>query len=82
MSAVMHILAYTPFIHPLPVWDYWMALLLPLVGLFSIAYKSIKCRTMAEVPRESLHIFVLCLLGMAGAAAALWGIVRVMELGV
>lgn len=82
MTAALHILAYTPFVNPLPVWDYWMALLPPLVGLFSIAYKGIKCRTMAEVPRESAHIFVLCLLGIAAAAAALWGIVRVMELGV
>mgnify|MGYP001279889871 CR=1 FL=1 len=82
MTAALHILAYTPFVNPLPVWDQWMALLLPLVALFSIAYKSIKCRAMADVPRESAHIFVLCLLGMAAAAAVLWGIVRVMELTV
>jgi hypothetical protein len=80
MMMSLHILAWTPFVNPLPVWDYWMALLLPMVALFSIAYKSIKCRTMADVPRESVHIFVLCLLGMAAAAGILWGIVRVREL--
>ncbi|HRK30812.1 MAG TPA: hypothetical protein PLD59_07005 [Tepidisphaeraceae bacterium] len=73
------ILAWTPFVNPLPVWDYWMLLLLPMVGLFSIAYKSIKCGTMEEVPRQALHIFVLCLLGMAAAAGLLWGLVRVRE---
>lgn len=80
MSQFISILAYTPFVTPLPVWDYWMALLLPLIVLFSVGYKAIKCGTMAEVPRETAQIAVLIVLGMIAAAFALWGIVRVMEL--
>ena len=32
MSAIMHLLAddYVPFIYPLPIWDYWPWLMLPL----------------------------------------------------
>lgn len=79
MIAGTLVLAYMPFVHPLPVWDYWIALLVPLVGLFSIAYKGIKCRSVADVPRESAHIFVLCLLGMAAAAGILWLLVAVRQ---
>lgn len=73
------LLAYTPFVNPLPVWDYWMALILPLTVGVSIAYKSIRCRHMHQVPREATQIAVMIILGMSAAAAVLWLIVRVME---
>ncbi len=73
-------LAYTPFLYPLPVWDHWPWLLLPLTLGVSIVYKSIKCRSMAEVPREAAVIFLWFLIGMAAAAAALAGVVRVTEM--
>lgn len=76
------LLAYTPFLDPAPVWNIWMALLLPLTIGLSIAYKSMKCREMSKVPREAASIAVMILLGMAAAAALLWIIVRIMELTV
>lgn len=76
------ILAFTPFLHPLPVWDYWMLLLLPLTLGVSVAYKSLKCRTMSQVPREAASIAAMILAGMAAAAAVLWIIVRVREMAV
>jgi hypothetical protein len=72
-------LAYTPFVDALPVWDYWMWLLVPLTVGVAIVYKSIKCRTMRQVPREAAAITFWILLGMAGAAAALWLIVWWLE---
>jgi hypothetical protein len=73
------ILAYTPFLQPLPVWDYWMLLLVPLTIGVSVVYKSIKCREMKDVPREATQISVMILVGMAVAAALLYVIVRVRE---
>lgn len=73
-------LAYIPFLYPLPVWDAWPWLLLPLVLAVSIVYKSIKCRTMRQVPRETLVIFVWILIGMLSAATALAGIVKLTEM--
>ena len=72
-------LAYQPFLTPLPVWDYWPALLFPLCAVVAIVYKSIKCSSMKEVPREATALFLWILIGMAAAAAVLTGIVKIME---
>ena len=71
--------AYRPFWQPLPVWDYWYLLLVPLCAGVSIVYKSIKCHQMKTVAREATVIFVMIILGMALAAAALLVLTRVME---
>ena len=70
---------FRPFWQPLPVWDYWYLLLLPLCLGISIVYKSIKVRTMRQMPREAGVMFVMIILGMALAAAALLVLTRVME---
>jgi len=70
------LLAYTPFLYPLPVWDYWPWLLIPLTAGVAIVYKSVKCQSMRQVPREALVIFVWILVGMAAAAGALAGVVH------
>jgi hypothetical protein len=72
-------LAYAPFLTPLPVWSYWPALLFPLCAIVAIVYKSIKCSSMKQVPREATALFIWILIGMAAAAAILTGIVKVME---
>ena len=69
-------LAYTPFLYPLPIWDYWPWLLIPLTAGVAIVYKSVKCQSMRQVPREALVIFVWILVGMAAAAGALAGVVH------
>jgi hypothetical protein len=71
--------AFRPFWQPLPVWDYWYLLLLPLCLGVSIVYKSLKCREMRQVPREAAVIFVMILLGMVTAAAGLLMLVWLME---
>ena len=70
------LLAYTPFLYPLPIWDYWPWLLIPLTAGVAIVYKSVKCQSMRQVPREALVIFVWILVGMVAAAGALAGVVR------
>ena len=71
--------AFRPFWQPLPVWDYWYLLLVPLCLGVSIVYKSIKCHRMRQVPREAAVIFGMILAGMTFAAVVLLVLVRVME---
>lgn len=73
--------AWTPFLDPIPVWadSVWPWLLLPLAIAVSIVYKSIKCRSVRQVPREATVITVWIILGMIAAAVALAGVVKVLE---
>ena len=68
-----------PFLQELPIWDYWLWLLLPLCLGVAIVYKSIKCRSMSTVPREAAVAAVWILFAMAAAAGGLAVLVRVME---
>jgi hypothetical protein len=68
---------YVPFVYPLPVWDYWPWLILPLAAGVSIVYKSVKCQSMRTVPKEAATIFVWILIGMVAAGAALAGVVKI-----
>ncbi len=72
---------YVPFLRPLPVWSdaIWPFLLLPLCIAVSIVYKSIKCRTMADVPREAAKITVWIIGGMVLAAAVLALVVHLVD---
>jgi hypothetical protein len=79
LSQISLPLAYQLFLDPLPVWDYWPWLVLPLIVGVSIVYKSIKCRSMSTVPKEAAAITFWILFGMAGAAAGLWVIVVIMQ---
>lgn len=64
--------AYTrPFLQPLPVWDYWPVLLLPLVLGVAVVYKAIKCRSMSQVPKEAASITMWVLVSFGAAAAVL-----------
>jgi hypothetical protein len=65
------LLAYIPMVTPLPVWDYWAWLLIPLCAAVSVVYKTIKCRYVRQIPRESLAITIWILLSMAGVALAI-----------
>lgn len=70
---------FRPFWQPLPVWDYWYLLLVPLCLGVSIVYKSIKCHRMRQVPKEAAVIFGMILAGMTFAGVVLLVLVRAME---
>jgi hypothetical protein len=79
MPAILAFDARYIFIQPLPLHDVWYLLLLPLTIGVSIVYKSIRCRTMREVPREAAAITIWILLGMAAAALVLALLVKTLE---
>ena len=72
-------LAYRPFLDPLPVWDYWTLLILPLCIAVAVVYKSMKCSRMSQVPLEAGQIVLWIIGGFAAAAAALMMLVKWMQ---
>jgi hypothetical protein len=70
---------YVPFMQPLPAWDVWYLLALPLCIAVSIVYKSIRCRSMKKVPREAAKATGWILLGLILAAITLATVVELME---
>ncbi len=69
-------LAYVPFLQPLPIWDYWYLLLLPLCTGVAVVYKAIKTHEVRRIPWEATVITLWILSGMIGAAIALALIVQ------
>jgi hypothetical protein len=72
---------YRPFLTPLPIWGdgAWPWLLVPLCVCVAVVYKSIKCRTMSQVPKEAAGLTVWILAGMAVAAVVLALVVEALE---
>jgi hypothetical protein len=79
LSSAQYALAYRPFVNPLPVWDYWYLLILPLAAAVSVVYKSIKLERMRDVPWQALVIGLWIVFGMLGAAVVLAGVMRIVE---
>jgi hypothetical protein len=78
----MQLLAYIPFLDPLPIWlnDWiWPSLLIPLSLALAVVYKSVRCKTMDRVPREAMGLFIMIVLGMVVAALALMGLAKWMD---
>ena len=72
-------LAYRPFLDPLPAWDVWYLLALPLIAGVSVVYKSVRSRAMKNIVWESTRTFLWIVIGLIGAAALLLGMVRFTE---
>ena len=75
---IFTLLAYRPFLDPLPVWPntVWPWLLLPLCLAVSVVYKSVRCGSMRHVPREALAATGWIILFMAAAGVTLAVVVR------
>ncbi len=78
-EASLQVLAYRPFLDPLwGAWSngVWPFLLIPLCVAVSVVYKSIKCRSMSDVPKQAAQITVWIILGMIFAGLVLAVIVK------
>jgi hypothetical protein len=71
LSQAPPVLAYTPFLEPLRVWDHWPWLIVPLCFAVSLVYKCVRVQDMRRVGVEALIATFWVLAGMAAAAAAL-----------
>jgi len=65
---------YRPFVTPLPLWDYWPLLAIPLTIAVAVVYKSIKCREVRQIPREAAVIALWIILAMLGVAGGVLGV--------
>lgn len=74
LTASLHALTlgYRPLLDPIPVDDYWLVLLAPLVLAISVVYKAIKLDDLAQLPRQAIHLAGQIVAFMIMAAAALW----------
>lgn len=81
LSASDLVASYRPFLDPLPVGEPWAWpwLVVPLCIAVAVVYKSIRCRSMKQVPREAGELVLWILIGMAGGAVALGLVVRGLE---
>ena len=62
---------WVPFVTPLPMWGYWWILLLPILLVVAVVYKTVKTQSLAKVPGEALKLLVYIVLFMSAAALAL-----------
>lgn len=65
------LLAYRPFLEPLPIDAAWLWLCVPLVLGVAIVYKTIKLPTLEKLPQESALLATQVLLFMALGAGFL-----------
>lgn len=65
-------LAFRPFLDPLPIDGYWMALLIPMVICIAVVYKTIKTDRLHKIPREASILAAQIVAFMILAALALW----------
>jgi len=65
-------LAYWPFLQPLPLERFWLWMLLPLVYVIALVYKSLKLPSLEKLGRETLMLGSQMLALMVLAALGLW----------
>jgi len=70
---------YRPFLDPMPVWNVWYVLLVPLCAVVAVVWKSSKCESMRRVPAQSAGLLFWILFTMVAAGAGLAGLVRLLE---
>lgn len=68
------ILAWRPLLDPLPLDDYWLWLMIPLVAAIAVVYKAIKLDDLTLLPRQALGLMLQFIFLMALAAIVLYTI--------
>ena len=69
-------LAWVPFVTPLPVWEVWYLLLIPMALCVAVAYKSVKVADAGEIPRAALVLSAWIVAAFVAAAAGLYLLVH------
>ena len=63
-------LAWVPFVDPLPVYEGWWLLLVPMAAAVAVVNKAVKCYEPGEIPRAAAVNMFWLLAGFVGGAAA------------
>ena len=78
MLSPLSLAFFRPFLDPLPIDEYWLWLLVPLVLVVALVYKAIKTDDLTRLPRQTLALALQIVFFMALAAAALWMITEIL----
>jgi hypothetical protein len=68
---------WVPFVTPAPLWDYWWALLLPLLAAVAVVYKCTKRGQAGQILAEAAQLWLYIVVAMALGAVALILLVNV-----
>lgn len=68
----MMLLAWRPFLDPLPLHEPWMWLLVPLALAIAVVYKTLKLEDLRDVPVQAARLTGVIVLSMIAAATLLW----------
>lgn len=74
---LMSLLAYRPFLEPLPIDRYWMWFLPPLILVIAFVYCTIKTETVVGLPRRAGYLAFQISVFMFLAAALLWTVLLI-----
>lgn len=70
-------LAWTPFLHPLPLHSGWMFLAIPLAAAIAVVYKTLKLEDLATLPAEAARLTIIILIALVAAAMGLWALTEI-----
>ncbi|MGP1310919.1 MAG: hypothetical protein ACTS27_12045 [Phycisphaerales bacterium] len=70
------VLAWTPFLDPLPAHSWWLLLIVPLVLGVSFAYKAVRVPELKDLPRETGVMFAQVLLGIFLTALGMYLVIE------
>ena len=65
-------MGYRLFHAPLPLDDYWLLLVLPMVVAISVVYKAIKLEDLSQLPHQAALLVVQIIFFLVLAASGLW----------
>ena len=68
---------WVPFVTPAPLWDYWWALIFPLLAAVAVVYKCTKRGRAGRILLEAGQLWLYTVVAMALGAVALLVVVRV-----
>ncbi len=68
---------WRPFLDPLPIDDFWLAMLIPMVIVIAVVYKTIKTENIKSLARDSVYLSLQIGLFMVVAAVILYAITAV-----
>ena len=73
---VMTMLAYRPFLDPLPLDAYWYLLLIPIAIAISLAYKAVRVRDMKDYPRQVLVLSIQIVVSMVALGVGAYLVIQ------
>lgn len=65
-------LGWVPFLEPLPVDDFWLVMIVPLLLAIAVVWKTIKLDDLSHLPRQALSLTLQFVALMVIAASVLW----------